>query len=781
MTQTELNRTASMVSRSERRSAEVGRGQPSVLHLLPFSNNDAGEDTSHATQSTPTEPRVFPVLAVTRSPSVSSKSQSFAPDTFTKFKTKNLSLNQRKRSSRVSSERSSGRQVGKNVDVISRPRAKSEYDLYLDRQVSTATFYMNEDANLKTGDNSPRHHDSPLEKELATNNSTSRRRTAYNSLMNITNMQKQGQVISFWYKKKIDRVESRNKSQAADSSRVTALPSNMGFKLNVKELPRSKTPIVDNDPDKLNMNTVIAFLQTTDTEDTRTSVKRNDSKNTGVRIVQRRIAYDQVSAHQKRQAASDVHTPHTAETSRQIAEADKVNQVHDDQGNDDIARHRFPDFRPQSYPSYRMDKIKKNVMDRRQDGVNHRARKSQYSDLKTYNSIVSTQSEPKKRPKSLHWRVPADQQEGIDISTMISNINNDTSVNNNTTRPFRLHRFLTIVPDKLPDVETTKSGPGEDRFNSVTSGTWVSYGNSGSPRSKFGGRIDHVNVSLDNQDTGSHPDLQVNRSTQETARLTTAVHLMSVKKGLKSSGTQMDKPDELSLRSRKTTVICLPSAEYEADEEVALSREITRVSLKEPTLTQIHSQSDDLRPKSSFLDTINIKNIHAEDKEHYERQKFSSSHSNNQEKLSKPDTVYCEMKKSNSSTSNDQKKLSKLDTEQDSISFQIGDLAAKPAAGHYLRQDVSIPPSYFLSYPTTGVSLQSLHGDISPSLHSSNDYRRQNSHVLPCHPFLQTSSNSQEAFARNQVKLTLRKERDKASALTYMSDMEISCYDMGAS
>ncbi|KAK6986109.1 hypothetical protein BgiMline_015735 [Biomphalaria glabrata] len=755
MTQTDYLGT-SMVSRGQQRPTECSKEHPSVLHLLPFSNNNAADDVSHTTpkdvpKSSSAENRVFPVLAVTRSlPTHTQLSEGFEPND------KNVSANQKRRYLRVSSEKLSRHQAR------ARARAKSEYEIRANIKPSTATFYIKSDNELdvRASDNTENTQNcslssSSLKTDHANGNTSSKTRSVQKSLMSLYDLQKRGHITSFWHKKELSSIESKQAKTQADQTSASTAPFSNTVKMNVKELPRSKTPLVENDPDKLNMNHVIAFLQNTEI-DSRASDKKKEDQNISLKTTKKPIAYDPDFGSQTKSAVQLNQRQNTTllgSTNEQSKPATVESNVY-----------RFPDFRPQSYPSYRVDLIKKNGADKKQNDSQQKPRNLHYSDLKTYNSIMSAQPEQRARPESLRWRVSSDQQGEINISTMIRNISNNTGVNNASGRPFRLHRFLTIVPDRLPNVETKDPGSAESKSNAVVRGGTaerpVIHITSTISKDKGGDVNNQEHVPKENRGFDSLTNLAINRLIKESPRR--KPHSTIPRRGSHFSGMHYDAPAQFN-GTRKKAVICLPSAEYDLDEDelpvYAPARENTRASFKQPTQTHLYEANTE---HGELIDLPIASSIGGQEIE-------------TDQEMEMPETETQDVTSLTENISGEKMDVfNKSDTQSD-FKLHPVDFTALVTHDQEQADDVYIHSSLFLNYPSPSLSHHSSYAATTPKVDFSKTQQKESGHFFPSHKNLKShsSSSTHQTFTGAQVKLTLRKERDRTSALTYMSDMEV--------
>lgn len=239
--------------------------QPAVLHLLPFSTNAAGvpanicnssnKSPSHNTSgAAPTlsyiqeEVRGFPALAI-------------SPKDREKLRAKSASMPDKHSHQQPVHPKTQTHDIKEHVGV---GRAKSEYGTVSERKVECVKFSIN-DINeqilgkLETpGDN--KKYDAPDIMGGRGDGTESKLKPFPKPT--IKNCEGRRPTARFWRSSTISpgELDLQKHKHDLDIQNLKSRKSKR-VKLNVKDLPRSKTPIGENDPDKLNMKHVIAFLQ----------------------------------------------------------------------------------------------------------------------------------------------------------------------------------------------------------------------------------------------------------------------------------------------------------------------------------------------------------------------------------------------------------------------------------------------------------------------------------------------------------------------------------------
>nr|KAG5703302.1 hypothetical protein BaRGS_025544 [Batillaria attramentaria] len=285
--------------------------QPAVLHLLPFSTNDASNPRPPSSAClralpTPDHSRGFPVLAVTRRGKDSGEgggggglSGGFPPGN-------RLTPQRRSSPVRASSERLPRSQSQADLP-LSTSRAKSDYN---DRRGNRSVNSTSRQGNALTRDNatcsitdlnerimsrmmmradssSPdsavgSHGNSPFSsatpEAFGTSGPQGLPKPAFlsngpspNGVSSSVNSEGRYLVSGkngLWRSVTMTPGELELKKHREHLDRAQTMRNGAGepkagkrYKLNVKDLPRSSTPVNDHDPDKLNMKQVIAFLQ----------------------------------------------------------------------------------------------------------------------------------------------------------------------------------------------------------------------------------------------------------------------------------------------------------------------------------------------------------------------------------------------------------------------------------------------------------------------------------------------------------------------------------------
>ena len=418
--------------------------QPAVLHLLPFSRNvpspasKSRKSISHSVtmateEDTQDSSRTFPVLAVTRSertPKLRSKSAGVTLYNFTSQSTDGdtgfgNNRKQQQRLLRANSERLSRGQVASFV----KSRAKSEYS---DRPEavrcsvrdinddilgahSTVLVDVNNNNRSKTGNSKSNSNVSfsPEPLLIPINDKKTK------ALPKPTAKSKDGLWASqnrsrYWKSSTSNSNESHTKySNNVDVNPQLHTKAQRRVKLNVNELPRSKTPITENDPDKLNMKNVIAFLQSNSKDSGNLEPNVNPSSPLSGRLPTR-SARDASPLKVGRNGV--ISSKHYTVPARSL----DTHQSDTMAGRDEAVL-GSSGFRPKSYHA----------------GMGGGALPDRRIVKSEYSTHMVGNSEDIPRPKSLH------ANRNIQIPESIRKIRE----NEDHKRPFRLHRFVTLVPE----------------------------------------------------------------------------------------------------------------------------------------------------------------------------------------------------------------------------------------------------------------------------------------------------------------------------------------------
>ncbi|GFO03673.1 hypothetical protein PoB_003017800 [Plakobranchus ocellatus] len=230
-------------------------------------------------------------------------------------------------------------------------------------------------------------------------------------------------------------------------------------KLNVNELPRSKTPITDNDPDKLNMQHVIAFLQSSSSgQDGSENVRASETGNfSASRSGQHPSFPSKRSAINGVITASPDHNGLVSIRARQIAKRPDVSfpgkSIRDSSSEEpEVTPHRLSfnknyqqleEQKEQALPGSSSGSPVKPAAESLQLYRKTRVMPAsnghslQYSDYKSHSVVLS---------EKLHHGAPGYPEiQDIHIPLSIRKIRDQSGTGD--SKPFRLHRFLTLVPN----------------------------------------------------------------------------------------------------------------------------------------------------------------------------------------------------------------------------------------------------------------------------------------------------------------------------------------------
>ncbi|RUS86175.1 hypothetical protein EGW08_006069 [Elysia chlorotica] len=616
----------------------ASKWQPSVLQLLPFSNNNVGvkrhaQGVPSATYSESGADREFPLLAVTRSENANarprSKSASASASASANFPSRVLTSQvgvserkfgqgqgQQRRLFRASSERlargaertSTGNaQASHGTDRHkNKLRAQSDYGISTYKRPEVVKISVSDINEQILGNNRVRSavtledsmnpklressngvvrvklnddHGGEAEiREIRKEEETRNKALFPKSALKPTQGRWPNSGLTFWSSETGSpntanvRGTPRNFLRARGGD-VTAnglreantAPAEIYFrkdgrrvKLNVNELPRSKTPITENDPDKLNMQHVIAFLQSSGSGDE--NLRRSEIETMASKIK----SSQQTNSTSKRSAINGVITAspdqdglvsirpsHTTARTGAASPGKGIrflSDVEDEktphrlsfkkaQVEDEKAAHGKPGA--ESMELYRKTRA----------GPTSSGGILQYSEFKTHSVNLS------EKPGITSPGYPT--LDDIHIPLSIRKIRD--SAQGGDTKPFRLHRFLTLV-SKGPEIKAP------EKIERSAGGAAQSK-NIGSRDKKRAFRKGSGNDKIDKPHMHQrryHPDsnlyyLDVSTPFDDRPR--------SKVESRGSSKSRLDELEADQLRRDVQRVIRLPRAHYEADSD----------------------------------------------------------------------------------------------------------------------------------------------------------------------------------------------------------------------
>lgn len=274
--------------------------QPTVLRLVPFSQNNAKHNDKKRSGRGESGSKSFPVLAVTRT----GKTE--------KVMTANSSDSRQTPSRSAASSRS---------DILTEPdTTKSEISIATAKDSLYTTFTYatdyQEDARTPIHRHAKRYQKKKVPKShMDMNEAIKFPVQDLNEQISSTSSFKSVENVNEWKNNEVNKLDNTRTKlpkpslcQSTDINIKTPAPVNgvrrsvpltpgelelkriresykfeqlqkgKKYKLNINQLPRSTTPINDHDPDKLNMKQVIAFLQTKATRDSRNKIQSPNAK-----------------------------------------------------------------------------------------------------------------------------------------------------------------------------------------------------------------------------------------------------------------------------------------------------------------------------------------------------------------------------------------------------------------------------------------------------------------------------------------------------------------------
>ena len=246
--------------------------QPTVLRLVPFSNNNARCPDKKGLTKGQMSARNFPVLAVTRS-SANSDSRSEAKsvnshrsdlaDDISVFSDANFSGITTKTGYTDQSQTTNGQR--KKYAKKKVPEVHSD----MKEAMKFSVQDLNDQISSSSSLHSSEHKDETKDK--------------YSKLDNTRTKLPKPSICASPDSRFCSPINGVRRSvpltpgemelqRIRDSYCAEQIQKRKKYKLNINQLPRSTTPINDHDPDKLNMKQVIAFLQTKSSKDTQKKV-----------------------------------------------------------------------------------------------------------------------------------------------------------------------------------------------------------------------------------------------------------------------------------------------------------------------------------------------------------------------------------------------------------------------------------------------------------------------------------------------------------------------------
>ena len=617
----------------------ANKWQPSVLQLLPFSNNNVGvkrdvQGVPSATFSEGGPDREFPMLAVTRSENARPRSKSAnvsseASSAQAGGVERKLGEGQQHRLFRASSERlargaertsaSNGPSATASSKHKTKLRARSDYGIstfykkpevvkisvndineqILGKNRVRSAVTIDEGATSKIYDspNNPfrtRLRDEREDGEEWRGNVREEDKGVKAKFPKSALKPNQGRWpnsgMTFWSSastasnmaniRATPRANQRTRGSeiyAAGSRETNTAPAEVYFrrdgrrvKLNVNELPRSKTPIADNDPDKLNMQHVIAFLQSssngdecgvmTEAEDPRTIVARVKSGQLAHQPIKRSAINGVITASPDQNGLVSIRPSHTG---TKTGNASPGNTMQFLPGDDlEITPHRLSFNKTIAHLEELKDRVisdtshisskpgteSMELYRKTRTTPNNNGGILQYSDFKTHSVSLSE--------KANLSSTGYPNLEDVHIPLSIRKIRD--SRHGGDTKPFRLHRFLTLVSNgsesilNAPEkIERSAGGAGQSKNISKRRSLRKGSGNDKPDKRRTVQRQYHPDSNLYYLDVGT-PYNDRPRSKRGSAG---------------SSNTRQDDAEAEMLKKDLHRVIRLPRAHYEADSD----------------------------------------------------------------------------------------------------------------------------------------------------------------------------------------------------------------------
>ena len=608
----------------------ANKWQPSVLQLLPFSNNNVGvkrhpQGVPSATYSESGVDREFPLLAVTRSENARPRSKSANVPSDASLSQaggaeRKFGQGQQRRLFRASSERlargadrtsiRNGQSASAGDKHKNKLRARSDYGIstfykrpevvkisvndineqILGKNRVRSALTANESPNakicespngvvrmkLKDGDGSEEEN-RESRREVGKGNKTLLPKSA----LKPTPGRWPNSGLTFWSSattvpntanvRGIPRTIQRSRGGEIDTSRsreASSAPAEVYFrkdgrrvKLNVNELPRSKTPIADNDPDKLNMQHVIAFLQSSSSGDE--NDKRREVETVSAKMIPGQLAHSPI----KRSAINGVITaspdqnglvsirPSQVASRAGSVSPEKVNRFLSDIEYE-ITPHRL------SFNKTQLEEEKNNGTSNALHGKAGAESMELYRKTRTSTGGLLNYSEFKTHSVSLGEKPSLASSgypnlEDIHIPLSIRKIRDSTQ--GGDAKPFRLHRFLTLVSNgpemKAPEkIERSAGGAGQSKNFGFRDKRRAFRKGSGSDKTGKGQL----------HQKRSHPDsnlyyLDVSSPFNDRPR--------SKGESRGSSNSRQEEVEAEQLRKDVQRVIRLPRAHFEADSD----------------------------------------------------------------------------------------------------------------------------------------------------------------------------------------------------------------------
>lgn len=254
--------------------------QPTVLRILPFSNNNARALDKKVPGKGTNSARGFPVLAVTRSPHRKSSSDNSEPRSAERSATsqrseangdcENISV-----TSNVSGFTAATEKVKRTNSSSAKHRKyakKKVPDMHSEMKeaMKFSVQDINDQLSSASSLNSNENKDETKEKHSRVD--STRTRLPKPSLSSSPELRSYYSPVN-GVRRSVPLTPGELELQRIrDTYYVEQVQRQKKYKLNVNQLPRSTTPINEHDPDKLNMKQVIAFLQTKTTKESQRKV-----------------------------------------------------------------------------------------------------------------------------------------------------------------------------------------------------------------------------------------------------------------------------------------------------------------------------------------------------------------------------------------------------------------------------------------------------------------------------------------------------------------------------
>ncbi|XP_060584116.1 uncharacterized protein LOC132740271 [Ruditapes philippinarum] len=246
--------------------------QPTVLRLVPFSNNNARSPDKKGLTKGSMSARNFPVLAVTRSSANSdSRSESKSVNSHRSEMADDISVFSDANYSEITTKTSYLDQPLTPSGHRKKYAKKKVPEVYSD--MKEAMKFSVQDLNDQISSSSSLHSSEYKDDS----------KDKYSKLDNTRTKLPKPSICSSPDSRFCSPINGVRRSvpltpgemelqRVRESYCAEQIQKRKKYKLNINQLPRSTTPINDHDPDKLNMKQVIAFLQTKSSKDTQKKI-----------------------------------------------------------------------------------------------------------------------------------------------------------------------------------------------------------------------------------------------------------------------------------------------------------------------------------------------------------------------------------------------------------------------------------------------------------------------------------------------------------------------------